>query len=112
MGSIYGLVSPLYYLCDPYVCGKLLISFWHRCQGRYSFVWIDILAKDKFANLSKNFLFFYFLVFICFLFEFCILHFSFLLYFFLFDKVLSIMSNEEMNELFYNLQKECASQAA
>ena len=90
-------------------CGKSLTSFWRHCRGRYSFVWIDILAKEKFANLSKNFLFFSFLVFICFLFEFCILNFSFILYFFLFYQVLSIMSNEEMNELFYGLQKECVS---
>ena len=64
-------------------------------------VWICTLKKDKFANLRKKFLFFSFLVFICFIFEFCILHFSFILH--LFYKVLSIMSNKEMNELFYSL---------
>ena len=74
-------------------------------------VWIDLLVKEKVANLSKNFLFFsFFSFFICFIFEFCILHFSFILYFFY--KVLRILSIEEMNELFYSLQKECASQVA
>ena len=50
------------------IANKLLASL----SGKVQFgVWIDILAKEKFANLSKNFLFFSY-IFSCFLFEFCI----------------------------------------
>ena len=86
---------------------KSLTSFWRHCQGRYVLVWIDILEKEKFVNLSKNFIFLFYFVsyldFVYFIFFFPL----FCIYFFY--KVLSIMSNEEINELFYNLQQECAS---
>ena len=64
----------------PVCLRKIASKFLASLPGKVWFsVWIDILAKDKFANLSKNFIFF--LVFICFLFEFCTLHFYlFLLY--------------------------------
>ena len=72
-------------------------------------VWIDILGKEKFANLSKKIL-----LFSCFyLFLISILCTSFFFYFVhFFYKVLNIMSNEEMNELFYSLQQEFASRVA
>ena len=75
-------------------------------------VWIDIPAKEKFSNLRKKIyiskLLFFFLVFICFLFEFCIFHFSFILYFFY--KVLSIMNRKEINELFHRVQNRLVAQ--
>ena len=81
-------------------------------------VWFGLIFWQKRSLLIRAKIFFSFLVFICFLFEFCKLHFSFLLYiyiyiycFLLFYKVLSIMSNEEMNELFYSLQQEFTSRA-
>ena len=66
-------LGPLYYLYDPYVCGnrnKFLVPL----SGRYGLVWIDILAKDKFANLKKKI---YFHIFFCILFVFSLLHFVF-----------------------------------
>ena len=60
---------------------KIVNKFLAPLLGKVRFgVWIDILAKEKFANLSKNFLFIFSFSF---LFEFCILQFSFIMYFFL-----------------------------
>ena len=99
MGLIFGLVSPLYYLCD-HSLQKIANKFLAPLIGKVWFgVWIDILPKEKFANLNKKFL-----LFSCFyLFLICILYTSIFFYFVFFYKVLSIMSNEEMNELFYSL---------
>ena len=59
---------------------KIVNKFLAPLLGKVRFgVWIDILAKEKFANLSKNFLFIFSFSF---LFEFCILKFSFIMYFF------------------------------
>ena len=59
---------------------ETITSFWHHYRGRYSLVWIDILEKEKFSNLSKNFIFLfslvsylYFVYFIFLLFCICLL---------------------------------------
>ena len=93
--------------CTTCALTEIQTSFWHRCRGWYSLVWINILEKEKFGNLRKKIS--YFLLFLIW-----ILHISFFFLFFLhfFCKVLRIMSNEEINELFYSLQQEFASRAA
>ena len=94
-GIYIWIFGPLYYLLDPYACGNpeqafdvvsedLTKFFWYLCQLPNKFLaslsWkvrfsvrIDILAKEKFANLSKKFIFFsYFYLFLI-----CILYTSF-----------------------------------
>ena len=73
-GSISGLFSPLYYLYDPCACSYHK-KFLGLLLGKVRFsVLIDILVKEKFANLSKKFLV---------LFVFSILHFFLLFCIFL-----------------------------
>ena len=57
MRLISGLFSPLYYLYD--LCAfeyrnKFLAPLLRKV--RLGLVWIDVLAKEKFANLSKKFI--------------------------------------------------------
>ena len=88
----YGLV---YNIALAKIANKFLASLTRKVRFG---VWIDILAKKKFANLSKNFLFFSF-------FYFNFVYFIFLLFCDFFYKMLSIMLNEE---IFYSLQQEFA----
>ena len=82
-------------------------------------VWNDILEKAKFVNLRKKkaiFLKFFWCliilhfslpIFICLLFVASLLH--LFIYFVSLRKLLSIMSNKEINELFYSLQNQLAA---
>ena len=84
-------------VCLQKIANKFLVPL----SGKVWFgVWIDILTKEKFANLTKNFLFFSCFFFVSYL---NFVYFIFILFCNFFYKVLSIASNEEMNELFYSL---------
>ena len=57
--------------CFHLVFHHSLLEWW------YNLVWIDILAKEKFANLSKKFLFFFLFSFVSYL---NFIYFNFLLF--------------------------------
>ena len=56
MGSISGLVSPLYCLCDPCACGKSLTSFLRHCRGlsRVFGSYANYLTEADVAELEKS----------------------------------------------------------
>ena len=68
MGSIFGLLVH-YITCTVHTFAEIANKFLALLPGKVRFgVWIDILAKEKFPNLSKKkkksflFLFFLFLI--------------------------------------------------
>ena len=62
------------------------------------------MAKEKFANLRKKFIFLF--LFVSYLYLVYLIYFFYFLFFF---KVLSIMTDKEMNELLYTLHNQFSS---
>ena len=55
MGSIFGLVSPLYYLCDPCACGKIANKFLAMKDSFAAVKGIFIAVKGIFAAVKGIF---------------------------------------------------------